>query len=244
VLEGLYTAASGMAAQQQRMDSLANDVANVNTAGYKHVRTGFRDLVYAQTGRGAAATVNLGSGTAAIDVGRSFVQGGLRQTDQPLDVALQGPGFLQVRTAQGQMALTRDGALRVTNTGQLVTSTGAQVMPAVTFPPGTDLNQVSVAPDGTITAAGQRVGQLVAVDVPSPQALTSVGDNLFVANAQSGAPRNIPATTFAGGYLEGSNVELSDAMVDMMDSQRAFDLASRAIRQQDDMMGIANGIRR
>src|ERR671921_238150 len=129
MLEGLYTAAAGMAAQQQRMDHLANDVANVNTAGYKHVRTGFRDLVYGQTGRGAAGTVTAGAGAASQIVGRSFAQGALQQTDQPLDVALQGPGFLQVRTPDGRVALTRDGSLHVANNGQLVTSTGAQVVP-------------------------------------------------------------------------------------------------------------------
>jgi flagellar basal-body rod protein FlgG len=243
LLEGLYTAAAGMAAQQQRMDHLANDVANVNTPGYKHVRTGFRDLVYGQTGRGAANTVTAGAGAAAQLVGRSFAQGSLQQTGEPLDVALQGPGFLQVRTAQGQPALTRDGSLRVTNTGQLVTSTGAQVVPPINFPAGTNMQNVSVAADGTITSGTTRIGQLQVVNVASPQALTSVGDNLFVANAQSGAPRNV-GTTFAGGYLEGSNVELADAMVDMMDSQRAFQLASKAIEQQDQMMGIANGIKR
>jgi flagellar basal-body rod protein FlgG len=244
VLEGLYSAAAGMAAQQQRMDSLANDVANVNTAGYKHVRTGFRDLVYGAQNRGAAATVNAGSGSAAQIIGRSFEQGSLRQTGQPLDVALEGPGFLEVRTAQGQTALTRDGALRVDNTGQLVTATGAQVVPPINFPAGTNMNEVAVAADGTITASGQRIGQLVAVDVTAPQALTSIGDNLFVANAQSGAPRASALTSFAGGYLEASNVQLADAMVDMMDSQRAFQLASKAIHQQDEMMGIANGIKR
>jgi len=243
MLEGLYTAAAGMAAQQQRMDHLANDVANVNTAGYKHVRTGFRDLMYQQTGRGAANTVTAGAGAAAQIVGRSFAQGSLRQTGEPLDVALEGPGFLQVRTTEGELALTRDGSLHVTNTGQLVTSTGAQVVPPVNFPAGTNLQNVAVAPDGTITANNQVIGRLTAVDVASPQALTSIGDNLFVANAQSGAPRDVP-TTFAGGYLEASNVELADAMVDMMQSQKAYELASRAIRQQDEMMGIANGIRR
>ena len=244
MLEGLYTAAAGMAAQQQRMDSLANDVANVNTAGYKQLRTGFRDLVYAQQGRGAANGIESGSGVAAQTVGRSFAQGSLRQTGQPLDVALQGPGFLQVRTPEGQLALTRDGSLRVTNTGQLVTSTGAQVVPPINFPAGVDMANVAVATDGTITANNQRIGQLTVVDVPAPQGLVSVGDNLFVATADSGAPRATAATTFAGGYLESSNVELADAMVDMMDSQRAFELASKAIRQQDEMMGIANGIKR
>ena len=243
MLEGLYTAAAGMAAQQQRMDHLANDVANVNTAGYKHVRTGFRDLMYQQGGRGAAPTVTAGAGAATQIVGRSFAQGSLRQTGQPLDVALEGPGFLQVRTQDGQLALTRDGSLHVTNTGQLVNSNGDALVPPVTFPAGTDMQNVSVAPDGTITSGTQVIGRLTAVDVTSPQALTSIGDNLFVANAQSGAPRNV-ATTFAGGYLEASNVELADAMVDMMDSQRAFELASKAIRQQDEMMGIANGIKR
>lgn len=243
MLEGLYTAAAGMAAQQQRMDSLANDVANVNTSGYKAVRTGFRDLVYAQSGRGAAGNVTTGAGSALQTVGRSFAQGALRQTGQPLDVALEGPGFLQVRTPDGQLALTRDGSLRVTNTGQLVTSTGARVVPPINFPAGVSLNEVAVARDGTITAGNRTIGRLVAVDVTSPQALTPAGDNLFVANAQSGAPRAVE-TTFAGGYLEGSNVQLADAMVDMMNSQRAYELASRAVRQQDEMAGIANGIRR
>ena len=244
MLEGLYTAAAGMAAQQQRMDNLANDVANVNTSGYKHVRTGFRDLVYGQTGRGAAGTVTAGAGSASQIVGRSFAQGALRQTGRPLDIALQGPGFLQVRTPQGQLALTRDGSLDVTTSGQLVTSSGAQVVPPINFPTGTNLDDVSVAPDGAITAGTRRIGQLTVVDVAAPQALTSVGDNLFVANAQSGGPQRAAATTFAGGSLEASNVELSDAMVDMMDSQRAYQLASKAIEQQDQMMGIANGIKR
>jgi flagellar basal-body rod protein FlgG len=243
MLEGLNTAAAGMAAQQQRLDSIANDLANANTAGYKHGRVGFRDLLYDQAGRSSATGVRTGHGAAAIDAGRSFEQGALRQTGEPLDVALEGPGFIQVRTPEGQLALTRDGSLRITNTGQLVTASGAQVVPPINFPPGTNLQEVSVAPDGTITASNRPVGRLVAVDVPSPQALTSVGNNLFVANAQSGAPRAV-GTTFAGGYLEGSNVELADAMVDMMDSQRAYELSSRAIKQQDEMMGIANGIKR
>lgn len=244
MLEGLYTAAAGMAAQQQRMDSLANDVANVNTAGYKQLRTGFRDLVYAQQGRGAVGGLEVGAGSAAQTVGRSFAQGTLQQTGQPLDVALQGPGFLQVRTPQGQLALTRDGSLRVTNTGQVVTSTGAQVVPPINVPAGTSLNQISVAPDGTVSAGGTVFGRLTAVDVRAPQALTSIGDNLFVANADSGAPQATAATTFAGGYLEASNVSLADAMVDMMQSQRAYELSAKAIRQQDEMAMIANQIRR
>lgn len=244
MLEGLYTAAAGMAAQQQRMDHLAHDVANVNTAGYKHVRTGFRDLVYGQAGRGAANTVTAGAGAATQIVGRSFAQGAVQQTGRPLDVALSGTGFLQVRTPDGQIGLTRDGSLQVSATGQLVTASGAQLVPPVNFPNGVNLQEVQIGPDGTITSGGRRLGQLVAVDVASPQALTSIGDSLFVPNAQSGAPQRAAATTFVGGSLEGSNVALSEAMVDMMQSQRAYELASKAIRQQDEMMGIANGIKR
>jgi flagellar basal-body rod protein FlgG len=244
MLEGLYSAAAGMAAQQQRMDALANDVANVNTAGYKHVRTGFRDLVYQATGRGAAATVTQGSGSAAQIVGRSFQQGSLLDTGNPLDLAIQGEGFFQVRTPQGQLALTRDGSFHVNEQGQLVTAGGATLVPAVNLN-GVDVSGVSVGTDGTIRANTQTLGQIQVVTVTSPQALTSAGDNLFVANAQSGAPRAAgAATTIAGGHTEASNVELSDAMVDMMDSQRAYELASKAIHQQDEMMGIANGVKR
>jgi flagellar basal-body rod protein FlgG len=243
MLEGLYTAAAGMVAQQQRMDSLAGDVANVNTTAYKHARTGFRDLVYAQTSRGGAADVTSGAGAALQDVGRSFRQGPLQPTGQPLDFALEGPGFIQVRTPEGQLALTRDGSLRITNGGQLVTASGAAVVPPVTLPAGTDVNAVAIGRDGRITLGSQILGQLVAVDVTAPQAMTPAGANLFIANAQSGAPRQV-ATSFAGGHLEASNVDIADAMVDMMNSQRAYQLAAKAIHQQDEMMGIANGVKR
>src|SRR6266550_963465 len=117
MLEGLYSAAAGMAAQQDRMDSLANDVANVNTPGYKGLRVGFRDLVYQQSGRGAQANVRTGSGAAATPLGRGQAQGPLQQTGNPLDLAIQGPGFFEVRRANGQLALTRNGNFRLDSTG-------------------------------------------------------------------------------------------------------------------------------
>jgi flagellar basal-body rod protein FlgG len=243
MLEGLYSAASGMAAQQQRMDSLANDVANVNTAGYKHGRTAFRDLVYQQTGRGAAGTVTQGAGVGAAYLGRAFSQGGLLDTGNPLDLAIEGSGFFQVVTPQGQQALTRDGTFHVNERGELVNAAGAQVQPAVNLA-GVDLSTVSVGSDGRITDGTRVYGQIQIVDVQSPEALTSAGDNLFVANAASGAPRAAAGATLAGGYTEGSNVDLATAMVDMLDAQRAFQLAVKAIHQQDEMMGIANGVKR
>ena len=147
------------------------------------------------TARPAAAppnTVTAGAGAASQIVGRSFAQGALRQTGQPLDVALQGPGFLQVRTPEGQLALTRDGSLRVTNTGQLVTSTGAQVVPPINFPAGIDMARRLGRPrrhDHRRQPADRPAHRRRR---PSPQALTSIGDNLFIANAQSGAPRGRP----------------------------------------------------
>src|SRR5919202_2024403 len=122
MLEGLDAAAAGMAAQQTRLDAVANDLANANTTGYKHVRVGFRDLLYDRAGRPGAAGVQVGAGAAAVDAGRGFEQGALQRTDRPLDVALQGPGFLRVRLADGRDALTRDGALHVDGARRLSTA--------------------------------------------------------------------------------------------------------------------------
>ena len=126
MLEGLNSAASGMAAQQQRLDSVANDLANANTTGYKHGRVGFRDLMYEQAGRPAAAGVQTGHGAAAVDAGKSFGQGALQRTDRSLDVAIQGEGFLRVKLADSREALTRDGNLLVDGRGRLATNTGAR----------------------------------------------------------------------------------------------------------------------
>src|SRR4051812_41828867 len=147
MLEGLYSAAAGMAAQQDRMDSLANDVANINTPGYKRLRVGFRDLIYQQSGRGALANVRTGSGAAAVTLGRGQAQGSLQQTGNSLDVAIQGPGFFQVRRANGQLALTRNGNFHLDGNGRLVNPDGALVQPALSAPRGTDPSKIKIAPD-------------------------------------------------------------------------------------------------
>src|SRR4051794_25019120 len=277
MLEGLNTAAAGMAAQQTRIDAVANDLANANTTGYKHLRVGFRDLVYTQTGRSSAQGPRTGAGAAAVDAGRAFDQGALQRTDQPLDVAIQGEGFLRVRLADGTTALTRDGSLHVDGTGRLVTSTGAFVQPAMSIPAGTALSSVTVGPDGAVVAGGRSLGKLDLVSVRSPQALQPLGDNVFAATAASagslaslalpparppqpphppgdtvsaataasGAPRPAPAaTTIAQGALEASNTDVSDAMVTMIESQRAYQLTSKAIQTADQMWEIANGVKR
>jgi flagellar basal-body rod protein FlgG len=245
MLEGLNSAAAGMAAQQQRMDAVANDLANANTTGYKHQRVGFRDLVYDQTGRSSAEGVRTGAGAAAVDAGRAFGQGALQRTDRPLDVAIQGEGFLRVRLADGREALTRDGGLHIDGTRRLVTSSGSLVQPAITVPAGVAEDGVSIGADGTVLAGGRRIGRLDLVTVRSQQGLLAAGDNAFVTSAASGpviaAPR---ATTLSQGALEASNTDMSEAMVSMIESQRAYQLASKAITTADEMMGIANQVKR
>jgi flagellar basal-body rod protein FlgG len=245
MLEGLHSAAAGMAAQQQRLDAVANDLANANTTGYKHQRVGFRDLVYDQTGRSSSQGVRTGSGAAAVDAGRSFGQGVLQRTDRPLDVAIQGEGFLRIRLADGRQALTRDGNLQVDGRGRLATNTGALVQPSITIPKGTDESDVSIAGDGTVTAAGRRVGKLALVTVRSPQQLLPSGDNAFLTSGASGPATAAPrATKLTQGALEASNTDMAEAMVSMIESQRAFELASRAIHTADQMWEIANGVKR
>jgi flagellar basal-body rod protein FlgG len=245
MLEGLNSAAAGMAAQQQRLDAVSNDLANANTTGYKRVRVGFRDLVYTQTGRSSAEGPRTGAGAAAVDAGRAFQQGVLQRTDQPYDVAIQGEGFLRVRLPDGRQALTRDGSLKVDGSGKLVTSSGATVQPAITFPAGANGSNVSIGPDGTVLSGGQRIGKIDVVSVRSPQNLQPVGDNAFLATAESGAVRAAPAaTTLTQGALEMSNVDMADSMVAMIESQRAFQLTSKAIQTQDQMWEIANGVKR
>jgi flagellar basal-body rod protein FlgG len=245
MLEGLNSAAAGMAAQQQRLDAVSNDLANANTTGYKRVRVGFRDLVYTQTGRSSAQGPRTGAGAAAVDAGRAFEQGVLQRTDQPLDVAIQGEGFMRVRLPDGRQALTRDGSLHVDEAGKLVTSSGGLVQPPITFPAAGNGAKVSIGPDGTVLAGAQRIGRIELVSVRSPQQLQPVGDNAFLATPESGAVRAAPAsTTLSQGALEMSNVDMADSMVAMIESQRAFQLTSKAIQTQDQMWEIANGVKR
>jgi flagellar basal-body rod protein FlgG len=245
MLEGLNSAAAGMAAQQQRLDAIANDLANANTTGYKHQRVGFRDLVYEQAGRSSAQGVRTGAGAAAVDAGRSFSQGALRNTERPLDVAIQGEGFLRVQLGDGRQALTRDGGLHVDGNRRLVTATGALLQPPITVPEGVAEDQISIGTDGTVLADGRRIGRLELVTVRSLEGLVSAGDNGFVTSAASGPPIAAPrATTLTQGALEASNTDMAEAMVSMIESQRAFQMTSKAITTADEMMGIANQVKR
>jgi len=245
MLEAMNSAAAGMAAQQQRLDATANDLANTNTTGYKHQRVGFRDLVYEQTGRSSAQGVRTGAGSAAVDGGRAFSQGAVQATSRMLDVAIQGEGFLRIKLPDGRQALTRDGNLHVDGAGNLTTSAGGLVQPAIKIPEGVTEDQIVISRDGTVQAAGRRVGRLELVTVRAQVGLISAGDNAFVTSATSGAAVAAPrASLLTQGALEASNVDVAEAMVGIIESQRAFQLSSKAISTADEMMGIANGIKR
>lgn len=244
MLEGLYSAAAGMAAQQQRLDAISNDLANVSTTGYKSMRVGFRDLLYNSAGPAAGPTVRLGAGAATDTLGRSQEQGALQSTGNPLDVAIQGDGYLQVRRANGSSALTRDGSLRLDARGRLGTADGDLLQPPVTVPPGTALRDLVISPNGTVAANGRTVGRIQLVTVPASDRLQPIGTSLSVATAGSGAPRAATAaTTLKQGALEGSNVNMGDEMVDMIDAQRAYAMTSRAIQTQDQIAAVANQVK-
>jgi flagellar basal-body rod protein FlgG len=244
MLEGLKAAATGMTAQQQRMDALSNDIANVNTSGYKHERTSFRDLVASATGLGGSKEVTAGAGAAAESAGRGWGQGALHVTDQPLDVAIQGDGFLQVKRTDGSIALTRNGTLQIDVNGRLKTTDGALLQPPITLPAGVSPDQVKIASDGTLVAQGREIGRMTLVSVTAPHELLDAGNGVYTTTAGSGPARaSGPGTTLAQGALEASNVDLGDAMVDMMAAQRGFQMASKAVQTQDQMLSIANGIK-
>ncbi len=240
MLEGMYTAAAGMAAQQQRLAALSNDLANVNTTGYKRVRVAFRDLVYTPAGPGAAPGVIEGAGAAAKSVGLGAAQGALKRTDRPLDVAIQGPGFIRARGAGGEV-LTRDGALQVDTAGRLLTTSGHDT--GVRLPPGTPEKEIAIGPDGRVTHRARLLGRLDLVVVRANDGLQPNGDNTYSATVASG-PATAANVRLEQGALEASNVDIADAMADMIEAQRSFELASRAIRTQDHLLEIANGVKR
>jgi flagellar basal-body rod protein FlgG len=244
MLEGMYTAAAGMAAQQSRLDAVANDLANASTTGYKRVRMAYRDLAYTQGTQGATKAVGLGAGAAATMIGRDARQGAVQETGNPLDVAVEGPGFLQLKL-NGQQWLTRDGNLQIDAQGRLGTQDGALLDPPITLPKGTQAEQVTIGADGTVAVAGKKAGQIRLVSVPNPAGLNGGASNRFQATAASGAVSAAPTTTaLHSGVLEASNVDMGDEMADMMDAQRSFQMASKAIQVADQALEIANGIKR
>jgi flagellar basal-body rod protein FlgG len=243
MLEGLYSAATGMEAQQQRLEAVSNDVSNVNTDGYKSERTGFHDLLYSRESPFAANGVLAGAGAASSSLGFNWSEGALRLTGQPLDVAVNGAGFLEVRRADGSTGLIRGGSLSIDASGRLVTGLGQLVQPPVTVPRGTRLDQISISPNGTVSVAGRAVGRLALVNVPSPNGLQPSGEGTYTATAASGAPGAATGATLQQGALEGSNVDIAQSVTDMMDAQHAYQLDGESVQIINSMAQIANSLR-
>jgi flagellar basal-body rod protein FlgG len=242
MLEGLYAAAAGMSAQQEQLDAISNDLANVSTTGYKAQRVGFQDLLYNQVKQAGTAST-AGAGALASVIGREGAQGALQQTGRPLDLAIQGEGSFQVKLAPGQLSLTRNGALSVDGQGHLVTSDGSLLDPPITLPAKVSADDVSIASDGTVRAGTATLGQIKLVTVAAPDKLLADGHGGFTASTASGTPKATATVHIQQGALEGSNVDMGSEMVTMMSTQRNYQLASSAIKTQDQMLAIANQLR-
>ena len=262
MIGALYSASSGMQAQQLSLDVIANNLANVNTTGFKRTRVDFEDLLY-QTVRapgmaGSQGTtiptgIQLGHGTRPIATQRLFSQGDFQATDNPLDLVIEGDGFFQVSQPDGSKAYTRAGAFKKDGTGRIVTSEGLPLSPNIVVP--ADAKNITIGGDGTIsvTLAGQstaqQIGQVQLAQFANPGGLLSGGRNLFLPTAASGTPvTGTPGVqgmgTIAQGFLELANVKVVDEMVAMITTQRAYEASSKAIQTADDMLSISNNLRR
>jgi flagellar basal-body rod protein FlgG len=262
MLRSLNTAASGMVAQQKNLDTIANNLANVNTTGFKAMRAEFQDVIYQNirsSGARASGDVTqpnsfqVGLGTVFAATSGNFGQGAFQATNNPLDIAIGGAGFLQVEQADGSIAYTRDGSLKVNANGELVTNDGNRLAGGITVPNGA--TAVSISKSGVVSAKlpGQNepseLGQIRVALFSNPAGLTRIGQNLFTAGGASGtATEADPGSDGAGyiqsGVLEGSNVEIVEEMVRMISAQRAYEINSKAIQTSDDMLSLLNNLKR
>jgi flagellar basal-body rod protein FlgG len=255
----LWTAASGMAAQQFNVDLLANNIANINTVGFKKQRTDFQDLYYdvsnqpgaraGQQGRDPTG-VQVGTGVAVSGTTRSFSTGSIEPTGRPLDVAIEGDGFFEVQLPDGATtAYTRAGDFRVDADGRLVTPDGYYLQPAITIPDGVAESDIAIAADGTVTVKQNNVetvvGQITLARFRNNAGLLAMGRNLFQASEASGVATTGTATsagfgTLRGAMLEKANVEAVTELVNLIVAQRAYELNSKSITTADQMLRTAN----
>ncbi|BBD81026.1 flagellar basal-body rod protein FlgG [Aerosticca soli] len=254
MFSSLWIAKTGLDAQQTRMDAISNNLANASTTGYKISRPEFQDLMYQNKGQPGAQTTEqtqspagllIGTGVRVVGNEKLFTQGDVSQTGNSLDVAIQGRGFLQVSMPDGTVAYTRDGSLHTDSNGQLVTADGYPIEPAITLPP--NVQSITIGRDGTvsITANGtttpQQVGQLQLADFVNAGGLQPMGQNLYLETASSGTPQTgQPGINGMGtllqGALESSNVNVVEEMVNMIETQRTYEMNSKAITTVDQML--------
>ncbi len=261
MIRSLYSSASGMNVQQINLDNIANNLANVNTTGFKKSRGEFQDLLY-QTltapGSGTTSTtetplgIQIGLGSKLVATNRVFSQGSLKQTDRPLDLAISGNGFFQVTLPNGTTAYTRDGSFTLDQTGQMVTSQGYVLDPVITIPQ--ESLGVNVGADGTVSVdvgdtQPQNVGQIQLVNFINPSGLKALGGNTYQATTASGdAQVGTPGSTGFGeiqsNFLEISNVNVAEEMINMIIGQRAFEATSRSVRTADQILGEITSLKR
>jgi flagellar basal-body rod protein FlgG len=256
MFRSLWNAASGMEAQQTNLDVITNNLANINTTGYKRQRANFQDLMY-QTmvppgeaesllGNQSPTGMQVGLGVRAASVQKIFLQGSFKETNNALDLAIQGNGFFQVSLPDGRTAYTRDGTFSLDGRGRLVTMGGLVSNPPVNVPP--NAKSIHVSPDGEVTVMlpGQvlptRIGQVVLAQFVNPAGLESRGNNLFTETAASGRPQLAnPGTNGVGhlqsGFLEASNVNVAEELVNMVIGQRAYQMDATGIRTVNRMLG-------
>ena len=244
MLQGLYAAASGMEAMQNQFNSVANDMANLDTPGYQGTETGFESLLYSKGGVSTGSQLATGTGAASQIIGRDQTEGALQQTGRSLDVALEGPGYLQVKRSDGETGLTRNGTLETNADGQLTDENGNRLQPPITVPKGVDASQVKIDSQGQVTANGRTLGKLSIVNVPAPTQLQPIGNSMFAVTAGSGGTRAATGTTVQQGALEGSNVDIAQTMANMVNTQRTYQMSEQAIQYQDQMLQIANEIKK
>jgi flagellar basal-body rod protein FlgG len=262
MIRSLFTAATGMVAQQLNLDVIANNLANVNTSGFKKSRADFQDLMYqvtqepgTSTGQaGASPTgIQVGLGVRPAAVGKVHSQGDFESTSNPFDWAIEGDGFFQVTMPNGDLAYTRAGALKLNETGQIVTADGFLITPNLTIP--SDALGVTVATDGTVSvtqpgsAAATQVGQVQTARFQNPAGMKAVGRNLLQETESSGAatlgtPGEDGLGTIAQGFLESSNVSVVEEIVQMVTGQRAYEANSKVIQTADQLLQNAINVKR
>ncbi len=257
----LWIAKTGLEAQQTRLSVVANNLANANNTGFKKDRALFADLIYQnirQTGASSTQNtrlptgLNLGTGVRTVATQKVHVQGNIQQTENALDIAIQGDGFLQVLRPDGTLAYTRNGAMQVNATGQLVTANGENIQPSITVP--TDAISITIGSDGTVsaqtqgTAAPTQIGTIQLAGFVNPAGLQPLGDNLFSETGSSGAAQTgNPGLNGLGsllqGSLESSNVNVVEELVNMIETQRVYEMNSRSISTADQMLQyVANNL--
>jgi flagellar basal-body rod protein FlgG len=241
MLEGLYAAAAGMNAQQQQLNTIANNLANASTTGYRAQEVGFTDLLYSEVKEAGSATTT-GAGAATRPLGFSSTPGGLRQTGDPFDLAIDGEGFFRVRTGTGQVLYTRDGSFGLDARRRIVTQNGDLLDPPITIPPEISPSEVTISAGGLVQARGRTLGRIAIYGVAAPEKLLASGEGSFAVTPESGPARALAGSTLIQGALEGSDVEVAAELAQMALTQRSYQMSANAVKVEGQMLSTANQI--